>query len=65
MLRIKMPRTLQLAALAAMLSMAFGSLTWGQDDDDYHYRHNEASEHGYKNGYRDGYEQGYRRGYGY
>jgi len=53
-------RTLALAALA---SLALGSIAWGQgwrqyDDDDNYYRHDEAREHGFQNGYRDGARAG-------
>ena len=41
-----------------MVSLAFGSLAWGYDDDDYHGR-DEAREHGYQNGYRDGARAGH------
>ncbi len=55
-------RWLRVAALAATVSLAFGSVAWGQswgyhDDDDYH-RRDEAREHGYQNGFRDGQRQG-------
>lgn len=50
------------AALAAAVSISFGSVAWGQswgyDNDDYYNRHDEAREHGYRNGYRDGQRQG-------
>jgi hypothetical protein len=50
-------------ALASAVSLALGSLAWGQppaqrDDDDYYNRHDEARERGYKNGYRDGQRAG-------
>ena len=52
MKRSTMWRWLRVTALAATVSIGFGSLAWGQDRDDYH------------NGYRDqAREQGYRRGY--
>ncbi len=62
MVRKRMWRWLRVAALAATLSLVFGSVAWGQswgayDDDDY-YRHDEAREHGYKNGFRDGLRAG-------
>jgi hypothetical protein len=73
-------RWVRTSLLAATVSLAFASVAWGQSwqryDDDDHYRHDEAREHGYNNGYRDGiragqkrayrdgYERGYRRGYG-
>jgi hypothetical protein len=55
-------RWMRVALLAATVSLAFGSVAWGQswgqyDNDDY-YRHDEAGEHGYKNGYRDGFSKG-------
>ncbi len=52
MLRIRMLRTLRWAALATMVSLAFGSLAWGYD-------RGEAREHGYQNGYRDGVRTGH------
>ncbi len=58
MFRDKIWRWIRVAALAATASLAFGSLAWGQDNDDYHYRHDEAREQGYKNGYRDGLRLG-------
>jgi hypothetical protein len=51
-----MLRTLRLAALATMVSLAFGSLARGYDD--YH-RRGEAREQGYQNGYRDGARAGH------
>jgi hypothetical protein len=50
-------------ALAAVVSLAFGSVAWGQgwgqyDDDDYYRRHDEAREHGFQNGTRDGLRAG-------
>ena len=63
MLRTRMLRTLRLAALATMVSLAFASVAWGYDDD-YH-RRDEASEQGYRNGYHDGQRAGqydYERG---
>ena len=70
MLRTMILRAVRLAALAAAVSLAFGTLAWAHDDDDYYYRHDEAREHGYQNGYRDGVRhaqydrmQGYRYNY--
>jgi hypothetical protein len=63
-------RSVRLAALAATVSLAFGSLARADDDDD-HYRRNyyqndEAREHGYRNGYQDGVQRGqYDRMQGY
>jgi len=55
-------RTLRIAVLAAGVAIPMGSVAWGQPaghyDDDDHYRHDEAREHGYKNGYRDGLNAG-------
>ena len=51
-------RGIRLAALAAAVSLAFGSLAWAQDNDDYYYRHDQAREQGYQNGYRDGLRTG-------
>jgi hypothetical protein len=57
MVRSTMWKSMRVVALAAVVSLAFGSLARGYDDDDYH-RHDEASEHAYKNGYRDGARAG-------
>jgi hypothetical protein len=67
MTRMKLLRGARLAALAAVVSLAFGSLAWAHDDDDYYYhRHDEAREHGYRNGYQDGVQRGrYDRMQGY
>lgn len=51
-------RGIRLAALAAAVSLPFGSLAWAQDRDDYYYRHDEARERGYQNGYGDGLRAG-------
>jgi flagellar biosynthesis/type III secretory pathway protein FliH len=46
-------------ALAAAVSLASGSLAWGQyDRDDYYNGHDEARERGYRNGYHDGQRAG-------
>ena len=50
-------RGAQLAALAAVVSLAFGSLAWAHDDDDDNNRH-DARQYGYQNGYRDGVRHG-------
>jgi hypothetical protein len=66
MFRTRMLHGFRLAALAAVVSLAFGSVAWAHDDDDYYYRHHEAREHGYQNGYRDGIDHGrYDRMQGY
>ena len=66
MFRTRMLHGFRLAALAAAVSLAFGSMAWARDDDDYYYRHDEAREHGYQNGYRDGIDHGrYDRMQGY
>lgn len=66
MFRTRMLRGFRLAALAAVVSLALGSMAWAHDDDDYYYRHDEAREHGYQNGYRDGINHGrYDRMQGY
>lgn len=55
-------RGARLAALAAIVSLAFGSLAWAHDDDDDYDRH-DARQYGYQNGYRDGVSHGrYDRG---
>src|SRR4029077_10334418 len=58
MFRTRMLQGFRLAALAAVVSLAFASVAWAHDDDDYYYRHDEAREHGYQNGYRDGINHG-------
>jgi nitrogen fixation-related uncharacterized protein len=63
MLRQKTLSWIRTIALAALGSLALGSMAWGQawgqyDDDDYYYRHDEAREHGFSNGYRDGVRAG-------
>jgi hypothetical protein len=54
MSRSKLWQWMRLSALAAVFSLALGSVAWGYDGDDYYYRHDEAREHGFQNGYRDG-----------
>lgn len=58
MFRMRMLQGVRLAALAAVVSLGFGTMALGQDADDYYYRHDEAREHGYQNGYRDGVNRG-------
>jgi hypothetical protein len=58
MSRSKMWQWMRLCALAAVFSMAMGSVAWGYDNDDYYNRHDEAREHGFQNGYRDGSRAG-------
>jgi hypothetical protein len=63
MLRQKTLSWIRTIALAALGSLALGSMAWGQpwgqyDDDDYYYRHDEAREHGFSNGYREGVRAG-------
>jgi hypothetical protein len=63
MMRDRIWHGMRMAALAATLCLAFGSVAWGQEwrmfnDDDYYKRHDEAREHGYQNGYRDGLRGG-------
>jgi len=48
---------IRVAAIAAALALALGSLAWGEGDDHY-YRNGEARENGYRNGYRDGSTRG-------
>lgn len=57
MSRSTMWQCLRLTMLAAVFSLAMGSVAWGYDGDDY-YRHDEAREHGFQNGYRDGSRAG-------
>jgi hypothetical protein len=52
-----MGRGARLAALAAIVSLAFGSLAWAHDDDD-DYNRRDARQYGYQNGYRDGVRHG-------
>ena len=66
MFRTRLLQVFSLAALAAVVSLAFGSVAWAHDDDDSYYRHHEAREHGYQNGYRNGINHGrYDRMQGY
>lgn len=62
MLRQRMGKWLRMAALGAAVSLAFGTVAWGQSwgygDDDSYSRNHEAREHGYRNGYRDGSRAG-------
>jgi len=63
MLRQRTLSWIRMAVLGAAVSLAFGSMAWGQlwgrhDDDDYYNRHDEAREHGLQNGYRDGLRAG-------
>ena len=56
-------RWLRVGLLAATVSLMFGSVAWAQDygrydNDDNYNRHDEASEHGYRNGYSDGSRRG-------
>jgi hypothetical protein len=59
MVRNKMWRWVRVAALAATVSIGFGSLAWGQDRDDYYngYR-DQASDQGYRRGIDDGSRKG-------
>ena len=52
-------RWLRVGALAATVSIGFGTLAWGQDRDDYYngYR-DQASDQGYRRGYDDGSRKG-------
>ena len=52
-------RWVRVAALAATVSIGFGTLAWGQDRDDYYngYR-DQASDQGYRRGYDDGSRKG-------
>jgi hypothetical protein len=63
MLRQRIGNWLRMAALGAAVTLAFGTVAWGQswgynNDDDYYRRHDEARQHGYRNGYRDGQRAG-------
>ena len=57
MLRSKVRWSLRTMALATVVSLAFGSLAWGYDDDNY-YRQDEARERGYRYGSQDGQRAG-------
>ena len=57
MVRSTLWKNIRIAALAAAVSLAFGSVAWGYDRDDY-YRHDEARDHGFRNGYQDGQRAG-------
>ncbi|HZQ94956.1 MAG TPA: hypothetical protein VFA67_08100 [Candidatus Sulfotelmatobacter sp.] len=62
MMRDRIWRWFRVSLLAAT-SLMLASVAWGQDygrydNDDYYQRHDEASEHGYRNGYRDGLRAG-------
>ena len=73
MSRQTMVSWIRMALLGAAVSLAFGSVAWGQawvryDDYDRYYYHDEAREHGFQNGYRDGLDTGAndgRRGQSY
>jgi hypothetical protein len=62
MVRRTMWRGMRMMVLAAAVSLSLGSLAWGQAwgqrDDDYYNRHDEAREQGYRNGSRDGQRAG-------
>lgn len=61
MMRFRILQCMRLAAVAAALSLALGSLAWGDD-----YRNHEAREQGYRNGVQDGARAGqYDRERGY
>ncbi len=59
MVRNAIWKSIRIAALAATVSLAFGSIAWGQsrDYDNDGYRHDEARERGFQNGSRDGQRQ--------
>ena len=56
-------RWIRVAALAATVSLAYGSVAWGQSwaqyDDDDRYRHDQAREQGYRRGLDDGQRAGH------
>ncbi len=60
----RMWRWIRVAALAVTVSVACGSVAWGQDyygrhdDDDYYNRHDEAREQGFRRGMDDGQRAG-------
>jgi hypothetical protein len=56
-------RSIRVAALAITVSVACGSIAWGQnyyryDDDDYYHRHDQSREQGFHRGFDDGRRQG-------
>jgi hypothetical protein len=55
-------RSLRIAALAVTVTLACGSVAWGQNyghgDDSYYNRGDEAREQGYRRGYDDGQRAG-------
>ena len=57
-MRNTLGRLFRLAALAVTVSLACGSVAWGQSwaqyDDDDRYRHDEAREQGFHRGFDDG-----------
>jgi flagellar biosynthesis/type III secretory pathway protein FliH len=62
-MRDRIWRWIRVAALAATVSLAFGSVAWGQnwgryDDDNYYNRDHEAREQGFHRGYDDGFRKG-------
>lgn len=63
MLRQRTLHWLRTAAWGAVVSLAFGSVAWGQewgqyDNRDSYYRNDEARERGYQRGFRDGMRAG-------
>jgi len=60
MVRNAIWKSLRIAALAATVSLAFGSIAWGQsrDYDNDGYRYDQTRERGFQNGSRDGQRQG-------
>jgi len=61
-MRNTLGRLFRLAALAVAVSLACGSVAWGQSgaqyDDDDRYRHDEAREQGFHRGFDDGSRAG-------
>jgi hypothetical protein len=62
-MRDRIWRWIRVAALAATVSLSFGSVAWGQDwgrydDGNYYNRDREAREQGFRRGYDDGSRKG-------
>lgn len=60
-MRDRIWRSIRVAALAASVSLMFGSVAWGQsryDNDDYYNRHDQARDQGYRRGVDDGQRAG-------
>jgi hypothetical protein len=56
MSRNRVSRDSKLVVLVAVIALAFSTLAWAHDDDDYNRR--DGGQYGYQNGYRDGIRHG-------